>query len=58
MPVRLCKGGRGEENATVHIISILKDHCVILSKYQSVYLRGGMADDSTTIVVKVINLAS
>ena len=54
----LCKEGRGEENATVNIISILKDHCVILSKYQSVYLRGGMADDSTKILVKVINLAS
>ena len=31
---------------------------VSLSKYQSVYLRGGMADDSTKILVKVINLAS
>ena len=51
-------GGEGEKRTQLDIISILKDHCVILSKYQSVYLRGGMADDSTTILVKVINLAS
>ena len=31
----------------INIKSILKDHCVIPSKYQSVYPRGGMADDST-----------